>query len=87
MAEYTALQMKKAVARPRPAAKAQVQEMGKRLLELPGLPGADAADAPGIAITHACRAVYGTARGRPSCRKTDAGTYRQGALALTQRTM
>jgi crossover junction endodeoxyribonuclease RuvC len=35
------------------AKKEQVQEMVKRLLNLPGLPGPDAADALGIAITHA----------------------------------
>lgn len=53
VAEYTALQMKQAVAGHGNAAKAQVQEMVKRLLNLPGLPGSDAADALGIAITHA----------------------------------
>jgi len=53
VAEYTALQMKQAVAGHGRAAKAQVQEMVKRLLHLPGIPGSDAADALGIAITHA----------------------------------
>jgi crossover junction endodeoxyribonuclease RuvC len=53
VAEYTALQMKQAVAGHGKAAKAQVQEMVKRLLNLPGVPGSDAADALGIAITHA----------------------------------
>ncbi len=53
IAEYTALQMKQAVAGHGKAAKAQVQQMVKRLLELPGLPGSDAADALGLAITHA----------------------------------
>ena len=53
VAEYTALQMKQAVAGHGKAGKAQVQEMVKRLLSLPSLPGADAADALGIAITHA----------------------------------
>ena len=53
VAEYTALQMKKAVAGHGKAAKAQVQEMVKRLLQLPALPGPDAADALGLAITHA----------------------------------
>ena len=53
VAEYTALQMKQAVAGHGKAAKTQVQEMVKRLLNLPGLPGSDAADALGIAITHA----------------------------------
>jgi crossover junction endodeoxyribonuclease RuvC len=45
--------MKKAVAGHGKAAKAQVQEMVKRLLLLPSLPGADAADALGLAITNA----------------------------------
>ncbi|MDR6536106.1 crossover junction endodeoxyribonuclease RuvC [Variovorax soli] len=53
VAEYTALQMKQAVAGHGRAAKAQVQEMVRRLLSLPGVPGSDAADALGIAITHA----------------------------------
>ncbi len=35
------------------ADKTQVQEMVRRLLALPGLPGPDAADALGLAITHA----------------------------------
>ncbi|MGH8821705.1 MAG: crossover junction endodeoxyribonuclease RuvC [Rhodoferax sp.] len=53
VAEYTALQMKQAVAGHGKAAKAQVQAMVQRLLNLPGLPGTDAADALGLAITHA----------------------------------
>ena len=51
--EYTALQMKKAVVGHGRAAKSQVQAMVQRLLRLPGLPGTDAADALGLAITHA----------------------------------
>jgi crossover junction endodeoxyribonuclease RuvC len=51
--EYTALQLKQAVVGYGRAAKSQVQEMVKRLLKLPGLPGPDAADALGMAITHA----------------------------------
>ena len=53
VAEYTALQMKKAVAGHCKAAKAQVQAMVQRLLNLPQAPGPDAADALGLAITHA----------------------------------
>lgn len=53
VAEYTALQMKQAVAGHGRADKTQVQFMVQRLLVLPGLPGPDAADALGLAITHA----------------------------------
>lgn len=53
VAEYTALQMKQAVAGHGRAAKAQVQEMVRRLLHLPATPRPDAADALGLAITHA----------------------------------
>jgi crossover junction endodeoxyribonuclease RuvC len=51
--EYTALQMKKAVVGHGKAAKSQVQTMVKHLLNLPSEPGPDAADALGLAITHA----------------------------------
>ena len=53
VAEYTALQMKKAVVGHGLANKTQIQEMVKRLLKLPALPGNDAADALGLAISHA----------------------------------
>jgi crossover junction endodeoxyribonuclease RuvC len=53
VAEYTALQMKKAIVGHGQARKEQVQEMVKRLLALPGLPGKDASDALGMAICHA----------------------------------
>jgi crossover junction endodeoxyribonuclease RuvC len=53
VAEYTALQMKQAVVGYGRADKTQNQSMVQRLLGLPGLPGPDAADALGLAITHA----------------------------------
>jgi len=53
VSEFTALQMKKAVVGYGKAAKSQVQEMVKRILNLPSLPGPDAADALGLAIMHA----------------------------------
>ena len=53
VAEYTALQVKKAVVGQGKAQKAQVQSMVQRLLQLDGLPGTDAADALGVAICHA----------------------------------
>jgi len=53
VAEYTALQMKKAIVGHGQARKEQVQQMVMRLLALPGVPGPDAADALGMAIAHA----------------------------------
>ena len=53
VAEYTALQIKQAVAGHGKAQKQQVQDMVQRLLALPGLPGTDAADALAVAICHA----------------------------------
>ena len=53
VSEYTALQMKKAIVGSGHAHKSQVQAMVQRLLALTALPGTDAADALGIAITHA----------------------------------
>jgi len=53
VAEYTALQVKQAVVGHGKAAKEQVQQMVMRLLKLPGVPSADAADALACAIAHA----------------------------------
>ena len=53
VAEYTALQVKQAVVGNGHAKKEQVQEMVRRLLALPGVPGTDAADALACAICHA----------------------------------
>ena len=53
VAEYTALQVKQAVVGHGKAAKEQVQHMVVRLLDLPGAPAADAADALACAICHA----------------------------------
>ncbi len=53
VAEFTALQVKQAVVGHGKAAKQQVQHMVQRLLQLPGLPGTDAADALGVAICYA----------------------------------
>jgi crossover junction endodeoxyribonuclease RuvC len=53
VAEYTALQVKQAVVGHGKAAKEQVQQMVMRLLELPGAPSPDAADALACAICHA----------------------------------
>src|SRR5512144_3120369 len=53
VSEYTAGQVKQAVVGAGRALKPQVQEMVRRLLSLPGLPAADAADALAAAICHA----------------------------------
>jgi len=53
VSEYTALQLKQAVVGHGKAHKRQVQDMVQRLLQLPELPGPDAADALGVAICHA----------------------------------
>ena len=53
VAEYTALQIKKAVVGHGQAQKHQMQDMVQRLLTLSGTPGTDAADALGVAICHA----------------------------------
>jgi crossover junction endodeoxyribonuclease RuvC len=79
VAEYTALQMKKAVVGTGRAAKSQVQDTVRRLLQLPGLPGTDAADALGLAITHAHagQALRRIAAVTPLKRKTSS-MYREG---------
>ena len=64
VAEYTALQMKKAGVGHGLANKMQVQEMVRRLLALPALPGRDAADALGLAISHAHAGASFAAIGR-----------------------
>jgi crossover junction endodeoxyribonuclease RuvC len=81
VAEYTALQMKKAVAGHGKAAKAQVQEMVRRLLQLPGLPGPDAADALGLAIMHA-----NAARTLQSLQDMGAGRSRASGMFRAGRT-
>lgn len=53
VAEYTALQVKQAVVGNGHAQKEQVQEMVKRLLNLPALPSTDSADALACGICHA----------------------------------
>jgi crossover junction endodeoxyribonuclease RuvC len=53
VAEYTALQVKQAVVGHGKAAKEQVQQMVRALLNLPEVAQADAADALAVAICHA----------------------------------
>ena len=79
VSEYTALQMKKAIVGHGQARKEQVQEMVMRLLQLPGLPGKDAADALGLAIchAHAGASFAAIARGATLARKSHA-QYRRG---------
>ena len=78
VAEYTALQVKRAVAGHGKAAKAQVQAMVQRLLALPAAPGPDAADALGLAITHAHA-------GHTLARLHDAGLTRTAASMYRRR--
>jgi len=78
VAEYTALQMKQAVAGHGKAQKSQVQEMVKRLLQLPGLPGPDAADALGLAITHATVSASLARVGASVLQRETSGMYRSG---------
>ena len=73
--------MRKAVVGHGLANKAQVQEMVRRLLALPGVPGKDAADALGLAIAHAHagRALAALAAATPLARRTHA-QYRKGRV-------
>ena len=79
VAEYTALQMKQAIAGSGRAGKSEVQEMVKRLLKLPGIPGKDAADALGLAITHAHagQSMARIAQATSTSRRTS-GMYKAG---------
>ena len=79
VAEYTALQMKKAIVGHGQARKEQVQQMVMRLLSLPGLPGKDAADALGLAIchAHAARSFAAIARASTLAPRTHA-QYKRG---------
>ena len=79
VSEYTALQMKKAIVGHGLANKAQVQEMVKRLLKLPSLPGKDAADALGLAIAaaHAGATFAALQQASPLQRRQHA-QYRKG---------
>ena len=80
--EYTALQMKKAITGHGKAAKPQVQAMVARLLQLPGLPGTDAADALGLALTHAQVGAHlqRLASAEQKAVKTRATSYRSGRV-------
>ncbi|WP_395667887.1 crossover junction endodeoxyribonuclease RuvC [Rhodoferax sp.] len=80
VAEYTALQLKQAVAGHGRAQKSQIQEMVRRLLGLNGLPSSDAADALGLAITHA-HAGKAMARLAAADGLGGTGTVRTGAKA------
>ena len=79
VAEYTALQMKQAIVGHGRAKKEQVQEMVKRLLDLPGLPGPDAADALGLAIAHAHASVsMGRLQAAAGLQRATSGMYKAG---------
>ncbi len=79
VSEYTALQMKKAIVGHGLANKDQVAEMVKRLLALPGLPGKDAADALGLAISHAhAGASFAALAGATPLVRRQHAQYRKG---------
>jgi crossover junction endodeoxyribonuclease RuvC len=79
VSEFTALQMKKAVVGHGQARKEQVQAMVMRLLDLPGLPGKDAADALGLAICQAHARQHFAAIDRSTVRAPKAhAQYRGG---------
>jgi crossover junction endodeoxyribonuclease RuvC len=79
VSEFTALQMKKAVVGHGQAKKEQVQAMVMRLLDLPGLPGKDAADALGLAICQAHAGSHFAAIDRTTTRTSKAhAQYRSG---------
>jgi crossover junction endodeoxyribonuclease RuvC len=81
VAEYTALQMKKAVVGHGLASKAQVQEMVRRLLQLSAAPGRDAADALGLAISHAhAAATLGALAATGGLARRAHAQYRKGRL-------
>jgi crossover junction endodeoxyribonuclease RuvC len=79
VSEYTALQMKKAIVGHGLASKDQVAEMVKRLLALPAVPGKDAADALGLAISHAhAGASFVALAGATSLQRRQHAQYRKG---------
>ncbi|RPE67693.1 Holliday junction endonuclease RuvC [Tibeticola sediminis] len=79
VAEYTALQMKRAITGHGHATKAQIQEMVRRLLNLPAVPRQDAADALGLAITHAhAGASLARLEAAHPLKRTTSGMYRGG---------
>ena len=79
VSEYTATQMKKAIVGAGHARKEQIQEMVKRLLKLPGLPGKDAADALGLAVCHAHAARSFAAIDKATTRsRTTRAKYKDG---------
>ena len=79
VAEYTALQMKKAIVGHGLANKDQVAEMVRRLLTLPGVPGRDAADALGLAISHAhAGSSFAALAGATPLKRKQHAQYRKG---------
>lgn len=81
VSEYTALQMKKAIVGHGQARKEQVQAMVARLLDLPGLPGKDAADALGLAICHAHAATsFASVARKDTLSRRAHAQYRKGRM-------
>ncbi len=84
--EYTALQMKQGVVGYGKAEKAQVQEMVKRLIHLPSLPGKDAADALGLAIAHANSSHLLNSLNQASSMQAENGDRKKSAMFKAGRT-
>jgi crossover junction endodeoxyribonuclease RuvC len=82
VAEYTALQMKKAIVGQGHARKEQIQQMVMHLLKLPGLPGKDAADALGLAVchAHAARSFAAIDRAAERTAHSTRAQYRKGRV-------
>jgi crossover junction endodeoxyribonuclease RuvC len=76
---FEGVQMKKAVVGHGLANKGQVQEMVRRLLHLPGLPGKDAADALGLAVSHAhAGASFAVLAAQSPLQRRQHAQYRKG---------
>ena len=84
VAEYSALQLKKAVVGWGRASKAQMQDMVMRLLALPGQHGPDAADALGLPICHAHAQQSCAALGAAAPAARGVAPNRGGALSAAQ---
>jgi crossover junction endodeoxyribonuclease RuvC len=82
IAEYSPLEVKRAVVGNGSAAKSQVQHMVRRLLKLEQLPGEDAADALALALCH-CHTLSSPVRTLPPSRRTWKAVLEERGMADT----